>query len=242
MISYNYKTYSDILKKVPNTLFIPDEILSKTPIISYNHWQKVNKDKPDYIKQISMCLNILTEKNINEQVIEISKFLESDESKIQLQNKVIENIIINNYYCDLYIKFINKLNINIEIKKIIENIDELEKQLENENLIIKDKLVGLIKFICIQINNKYYKIKILNDILDNCFNKIESDINDDIKYIYADIIKTIITILNEIDNKYLQKSIKISKDRCNFKMRMNFIFLDILDIYKKKKRKRLIKN
>tara|TARA_B110000208_G_C11779326_1_gene433251 strand:- start:1477 stop:2193 length:717 start_codon:yes stop_codon:yes gene_type:complete len=236
MIIYNYEQYSEILKNVDNTILIPDNILSETPILSYDHWQKVNKVKPDYIKQISMCLNQLTEKNIDTQVNEIKPILKTEDSKNLLVDKVIENIIINNYYCKLYINFINKLGIKIQKKKILDNINAIEKKLSNEDLIQKDKLIGLIKFICIQVNNKLYTLELINNLLDKYFDILDSDStkNTDIIYIYADIIKSIVINCDcEINKKYIEKALRISKNN-EYKTRLRFIFLDVCDIYRKK--------
>lgn len=231
---YNYNQFCEILNTVNKTDFIPDDILGKTPIISYNQWQKVNKVKPEYEKNISMILNKLTNENIDVQVKELKKYICS-ESKVYLIDNIIKNILINSYYCSLYIDFLFKLNIVIPEKKIIENINYLEKELSNENLIIKDKLIGLMKFICFSINNNTYDINLITSILDKDLDKIECDsISVDIKYIYADIIKTIVQHLKENINKsYLDRFETISKNKSKFTTRIRFIFLDICDLYKK---------
>jgi hypothetical protein len=234
MLIYKYDQYSAILKKVDNKLLIPDSILSKTPILSYDHWQKVNQVKPDYIKQISMCLNRLTEKNLNSQLDEIKKYINTEESKSHLINKIIENIIINNYYCKLYINFMDSLKIKIDKKKIIDNINKFEKDLCDENLVIKDKLIGLIKFICIQVNNKSYELYIIDNLLDKYFNIIVKEKDNDIVYIYADIVKSIfINCEIPINEIYFNRALDISKNKIKYKTRLRFIFLDVCDIYKK---------
>ena len=237
MIFYSYTQYAEILKRTDNSLLIPDSILSNTPIISYNHWQKVNKVKPDYIANISMSLNRLTNDNIDDIVKEIKQYLQCKPSKLHFNKKIIDTIIVNNYYCKLYIDFIKKLNISIDINSILIHIDTFEKELNYENLMIKDKLIGLIKFICISINNNTYKLEDINKLLDKYFEIIHnnSELNGELIYIYADIIKSIFINLDKPLNKiYLDKAKSISKDLA-YKTRLRFIFLDVCDLSKKSK-------
>tara|TARA_Y100001958_G_scaffold159879_1_gene163907 strand:+ start:3645 stop:4436 length:792 start_codon:yes stop_codon:yes gene_type:complete len=241
----NYENYINLDKNVELKLFLESIKKNKSYYkLNIDPLNKISNKKIniDLIKKFKNNINKLTENNKDIIFREILLLLEKEDFSSIMIDILIDSIILNNKYIDIYIELIKKINKDNDLNKKIDKFHNLlyknTSDYDNKNLynllceknkctdnsigysilVVKLEIYGLIE-------NK------INKLLLELIKQLNLD-NDDDLYKYIQCIYNILKI-KKIDEKYItdklnDKLIYINKNIKNKKIK--FKIMDINEV------------
>ena len=224
MLHYTYNKFNEILSSVP-----VDDLITfnkNTKVIGYTQWQTINKNKPgaEFKKKLSFLLNRLTLANLEVEYKNIENILE-DSNRGIFFNTIIKNVLINNYYSELYCILLKKLKYVVK-KEQIDNLFCKYSDLSDTN---KQEYYSMVTFLSYSIIHKLSNKHRITDILDNCISIIKQGEDHILINIYAECIKIILTIMKtRINSNQIEQCKFLSSDK-SIKSRSRFLILDGCD-------------
>ena len=194
--SINKTTSSDTKPKNINR--ISNSFKSKIKNEEEKNWkrsQEINNSKI-LVTDINYSTNIINEKKVKnsiQRLIDTSKNLLKEQNNILLENeKLIQNITVNDHEINKMEKKDNSLNFRSVINNYTENLDIILSKIKKNT-----KDIEFTNQIKEENNNLKYKIQMLSMDKNDDFRNVETELNS-IKKIYSTEINGMLNFLNEL--------------------------------------------